>query len=325
MSGVVRAIKSAVKSVGDTVVNAVKAVGTTLENIIKNPLPTLETLALDAIGIPPPISSAIVTAANGGNLSDVLKSAASAYVGQQVSTAVTSEMASYDPTAAPAAGQSTFDPMEKGTPTDILSPTKIVPAIAGGAAQGGTGALLAGQDLTKGAIKGAEAGGVSGVAQGVGQAASSQFTDPLAQKVAGGAATGATTAALTGKSIAGGATTGGVTAGLNYGVNQAVQGIGSALGQDTTNADSAAFDKQISDLITSGGATKAGTPATSTATDISSVATGSQPSPTALGAADVALLDTSQAGVANVAGKKGGKYPWGDPEGTTALKEGLGV
>jgi hypothetical protein len=23
--------------------------------------------------------------------------------------------------------------------------------------------------------------------------------------------------------------------------------------------------------------------------------------------------------------KKGGKYPWGEPEGTTALKEGLGI
>jgi len=325
MSGVVRAIKSAVNSVGDAVVSAVKAVGTTLENIVENPLPTLETLALTAAGVPLPIASAMVTAANGGNLEDIAKSAAGAYIGQEVSAAVTSEMASYDPTAAPAAGQSTFDPMERGASTDILSPTKIVPSIAGGGAQGGVGALLAGQDITKGVIKGAEAGGVSGVAQGVGQAASSQFEDPFAKKVASGAATGATTAALTGKSIAGGATTGGVTAGLNYGVNQLVQGIGSALGQDTTNADSAAFDKQISDLITAGGATKSGTPATSTATDISSVATGSQPSPTALGAADVAMIDTSQPGVGAVKGKKGGKYPGGDPEGTTALKEGLGV
>jgi hypothetical protein len=34
------------------------------------------------------------------------------------------------------------------------------------------------------------------------------------------------------------------------------------------------------------------------------------------------MLDTtSPEGISGKAGKKGGKYPWGDPEGTTALKQ----
>ena len=45
-------------------------------------------------------------------------------------------------------------------------------------------------------------------------------------------------------------------------------------------------------------------------------------SPTAYGAGDVAMLDaTTPEGMNSKMGKKGGKYPWGDPEGTTALKQ----
>ena len=45
-------------------------------------------------------------------------------------------------------------------------------------------------------------------------------------------------------------------------------------------------------------------------------------SPAAYGATDVAMLDsTSPEGMGSKVSKKGGKYPWGDPEGTTALKQ----
>jgi len=45
-------------------------------------------------------------------------------------------------------------------------------------------------------------------------------------------------------------------------------------------------------------------------------------SPAAYGATDVAMLDsTSPEGIGSKVSKKGGKYPWGDPEGTTALKQ----
>ena len=86
-------------------------------------------------------------------------------------------------------------------------------------------------------------------------------------------------------------------------------------------------DKVVADYIARYAVNKlspAGTPATS---QTSNVAMGSQQSPTAGGAADVAMLDsTSPEGIGSKTGKKGGKYPWGDPEGTTALKqEGQGI
>jgi hypothetical protein len=37
------------------------------------------------------------------------------------------------------------------------------------------------------------------------------------------------------------------------------------------------------------------------------------------------LGDTSEAGLGSKVSKKGGKYPFGEPEGTSALKEGLGI
>jgi len=53
--------------------------------------------------------------------------------------------------------------------------------------------------------------------------------------------------------------------------------------------------------------------------DISQATTGS---PAAFGSTDVAMLDTTTPeGMGSKIGKKGGKYPWGDPEGTTALKQ----
>lgn len=89
-----------------------------------------------------------------------------------------------------------------------------------------------------------------------------------------------------------------------------------------TDASSAAtsdkFDKSVIDLIAQApGAKKP---------PISDVASGSSGSPSAYGGADIAMLgDSSQGGLGSKISKKGGKYPWGEPEGTTALKEGLGV
>ena len=86
-------------------------------------------------------------------------------------------------------------------------------------------------------------------------------------------------------------------------------------------------DKAVADYIARYAVNKlspAGTPA---ASETSNVAMGSQQSPAAGGAADVAMLDsTTPEGIGSKTGKKGGKYPWGDPEGTTALKqEGQGI
>jgi hypothetical protein len=86
-------------------------------------------------------------------------------------------------------------------------------------------------------------------------------------------------------------------------------------------------DKAVADYIAKYSVNKLSPAKTLAASETSNVAMGSQQSPTAGGAADVAMLDsTSPEGIGSKTGKKGGKYPWGDPEGTTALKqEGQGI
>jgi hypothetical protein len=101
MSAVVKIVEKAV----DTVVKTVEAV-------IKDPLPTLLVIAGQAVGIPAPITQAAITAARGGDLEDIAKSAAIAYatpavaakiapaVGTAVSSVVTNEAAAKALTAA---------------------------------------------------------------------------------------------------------------------------------------------------------------------------------------------------------------------------------
>jgi hypothetical protein len=52
------------------------------QNIIDNPLPTIETVALTAVGVPAPIASAAVSAANGGDIKQIAISAGAAFAGQ---------------------------------------------------------------------------------------------------------------------------------------------------------------------------------------------------------------------------------------------------
>ncbi len=101
MSVVVKAVEKVV----DTVVKTVEAV-------INDPLPTLLTIAGTAVGIPPAVTQAAITAARGGDLEDIAKSAAIAYatptvaakiapaVGSTVSSVVTNEAAAKALTAA---------------------------------------------------------------------------------------------------------------------------------------------------------------------------------------------------------------------------------
>jgi hypothetical protein len=65
-------VVNAVEKVLDTAVKTVEAV-------IKDPLPTLATIGLSLVGIPPAVTQAAITAARGGDLEDIAKSAAIAY------------------------------------------------------------------------------------------------------------------------------------------------------------------------------------------------------------------------------------------------------
>ena len=93
-------------------------------------------------------------------------------------------------------------------------------------------------------------------------------------------------------------------------------------GQDITKAGKDALsNKAILNLIGTAPATS-----TASAPAVSDVSTGGAGSAGAYGGADVAMLgDTSAEGLGSKVSKTGGKYPWGEPEGTSALKEGLGV
>ena len=98
--------------------------------------------------------------------------------------------------------------------------------------------------------------------------------------------------------------------------------VKSTMTDATKNIPQDTLDKSIINLM--GQAPGAGTSAAQPA--VSQVATGSEGSPAAFAGSDVAMLgDTSEAGLGSKVSKKGGKYPWGEPEGTTALKEGLGI
>jgi hypothetical protein len=98
------------------------------------------------------------------------------------------------------------------------------------------------------------------------------------------------------------------------------------------NVDQQNKDKAILELINQTPTTPTTTPTTRvrvpsvTQPNVSDVASGSSGSPSAYGGADIAMLgDTSRGGLGSKISKKGGKYPWGEPEGTTSLKEGLGI
>jgi hypothetical protein len=82
MSAVVKLVKKAAK----VVVNTVKA-------IIKDPLPTILSIAGQAVGIPAPVTMAALTAARGGDLGDIAKSAVIAYVAPQATSKIASAIA----------------------------------------------------------------------------------------------------------------------------------------------------------------------------------------------------------------------------------------
>jgi hypothetical protein len=135
MGGVVKAVGKAVSYVGNVV-----------ENVVENPLPVIETIALSAIGVPPPVAAAVVSAANGGDIKQI----ATAYI----AVSVGSEAASAAGAGATSAGVS-------------AETAKIVSSAAGASTATVTSALASGQPLDKaleaGLTSGALAGGTTGV------------------------------------------------------------------------------------------------------------------------------------------------------------------
>ena len=304
LSGFVDSIENAGQAVVDTVVNVV-------ENVARNPAPLVETAILIDLGVPTNVAPAVVSAANGGKPQDIAASA----IGGQV------------------AGE--------------VGPTgdSITSAASRGAIQGATASALTGKDVLKGAVSG---GATSGLTAGVTQGYKSLLPDttnysiaPTQQSGFGLKATASTDPSnyeiynSTGTTDSGtgvGATpsTSGYLLGQSTG-GEGVQATG--VSPNTQSPELGNTEKMLAgyvakDIVRQAGladtsgttTTSAAQPAAQSAT--SNVALGSQASPTATTGADVAALDTTSAeGVGSIAGKKGGKYPWGDPEGTTALKQ----
>lgn len=94
IESVVDAVGDVVEAVGDVVEKAVEFVGNVVEAIVENPLPTILSIAGSFIGIPPMVTSAVITAAQGGDLGDIVLSAGTAYIAPMATNAVSSTLSS---------------------------------------------------------------------------------------------------------------------------------------------------------------------------------------------------------------------------------------
>jgi hypothetical protein len=92
VESVVDAVGDVVETVVDVVEDAVEFVGDTVQAVIDDPLPTLLMIAGSAVGIPPAITSAAITAARGGDLQDIVLSAGAAYYAPTATNAISSTL-----------------------------------------------------------------------------------------------------------------------------------------------------------------------------------------------------------------------------------------
>lgn len=92
VESVVDAVGDVVESVGDIVEDAVEFVGDTVQAVLDDPLPTLLSIAGSFVGIPPMVTNAAITAARGGDLGDVLLSAAVSAVTPTATNAISSTL-----------------------------------------------------------------------------------------------------------------------------------------------------------------------------------------------------------------------------------------
>ena len=200
---------SIISKVGDAFAGLDSSLGLskTLTNIVEHPLPMLETLALNAVGVPPMVTNAIVSAANGGSLEQIATNMATAYVATNVGN-----------TAGTAFSASDFAKNIDPTLAKVL--TQTVTSASGNAAV----AALQGKDL--GTVLSSAANAAVSTYVGNTLAAQMGLKDPsqLDTKVTQNAIASATNAILKGKDI-GSAITNSVTQtalteGIRTGVDQ---------------------------------------------------------------------------------------------------------
>ena len=158
---VVEAVGDAVEDVWEAVEDVGRAVDDYVIEPIKNdPVSFAVTLAAAAAGIPPPVTAASITAAKGGSIGDIGKSALAAYAAPKVGNVVGQQVATA------AAGSSLQN---------------VLASAAAGAASGATSAAIRGGDIGQSALLGAA--GSAGASIGRDVATAGQYgTDPLSEQ-----------------------------------------------------------------------------------------------------------------------------------------------
>lgn len=172
------------------------------EKAVEPFVPIIAAVGLQMVGVPAPLTMALITAAKGGSIQDIAISAMAAYAGGAAGSAFGN------------AGMY----------------AKIATSAAGGAAGGAARAALSGRDILAGATKGAENGltnaGTALVAGGINSGAGALVDGSgFAQDAARGMLSGAAMSALQGKDAGAGALSGAIDAGSTSAINSAADAI----------------------------------------------------------------------------------------------------
>ena len=149
-----------IKGVGNAISGVVKFVGNTVEGILKDPLPTLLQIGGAMVGIPPYVTAAVITAAKGGDLEDMAKSAAISYATTSFmsDTQIGADIKNYTSNAF--AGDFTDAMMEQfNLPADTaVQIAKVATSSMNSALVGGINAALTGRPIAESIASGFTSG-----------------------------------------------------------------------------------------------------------------------------------------------------------------------
>jgi hypothetical protein len=153
------AVVGVVSGVGNAIAGQVNGLARTLTGIMEDPLPTLLQVGGSLVGIPPYVTAAVITAARGGNLEDVAKSAAISYGAAQImgNTNIGKEIGKVTQTA----GQDFTDSMVKNfnLPVDTaVAVSKAATASLNSSIIGGVNAAISGKNVMDGITSGFTSG-----------------------------------------------------------------------------------------------------------------------------------------------------------------------
>ena len=155
LGGIAEVFGDIVEGVFDAVFDVMEGIGDVVSNVLKDPLPVILQIGGAMIGIPPYVTAAVVTAAKGGDLEDIAKSAALSYASANVlqMTGVSEYLAdaNFDMTDAISQG---FD-LPLATAGAIAD---TITSAAGQAVVGGMNAALTGRNVMDGITSGFTSG-----------------------------------------------------------------------------------------------------------------------------------------------------------------------